>query len=261
MRRRWDAGLGSAITRVEVHPKARVFRGCDPGELPHALRGLRPTFSGRTGKRMLFGFEGRAWLGVHLGMTGELHVVGAAWLPDRHDHLVLRQAERALVLRDPRMFGSVTLERGPEPPAWWRERPPEIVERGFTPARVTAFLARRKGAPIKAVLLMQEGFPGVGNWMADEVLWRAGIHPERRAGSLDEAECRALLKALKFVCRGALREIVRERDGSWGDPPRGWLFHQRWSPGGKCPRTGAALEYGVVGGRATCWSPPRQPRR
>ena len=45
--------------------------------------------------------------------------------------------------------------------------------------KVADFLQRRARAPIKAVLLMQERFPGIGNWMADEILWRAAIHPAR----------------------------------------------------------------------------------
>ncbi|MGH8021083.1 MAG: DNA-formamidopyrimidine glycosylase family protein, partial [Opitutaceae bacterium] len=200
----------------------------------------------------------RGWMGVHLGMTGELRVEAAGWCGGRHDHLVLHQAQRTLVFFDPRMFGAIDFEPGEEPPLWWRERPPEILEAGFTRKKVAQFLARRGRAPIKAVVLMQEQFPGIGNWMADEVLWRAGIHPARAAGSLDEKEIAQLFRALRFVCRGALRSIVPEANGTWGDPPKGWLFHVRWKPGGVCPATGAKLKHDTIGGRTTCWSPKKQ---
>ena len=66
------------------------------------------------------------------------------------------------------------------------------------------FLKRRAQAPIKAVLLMQERFPGIGNWMADEILWRAAIHPKQAAGSLDaDADEGALSRNPLGLPRGA----------------------------------------------------------
>jgi len=260
MRRHWDVALGATVTAVELHLRARLFRGVDTAALARGLEGATLTASHRTGKQMLFGFGAAGWLGLHLGMTGELRVEPAAYPAGRHDHLVLRQPGRALVFADPRMFGAVDWTPGAQPPGWWLARPPEILERGFTPARLEAFLTRRAKAPLKAVLLLQEMFPGVGNWMADEVLWRAGLHPARAAGSLDAAGRAALYRELRFVCRGALRSIVRGVDGHWADPPRGWLFHARWTDGGRCPRTDVPLVRETIGGRTTCWSPAVQKR-
>jgi formamidopyrimidine-DNA glycosylase len=260
MRRRWDSALGAAVVAVEVHARARIFRDVEVATLARTLTGAELTSSARSGKQMLFGFGAVGWLGLHLGMTGELRVEPAAYPAGRHDHLVLRQRERALVFADPRMFGAVDWTAGAEPPAWWRDRPPEITESGFTRARLDTFLARRARAPLKAVLLMQEMFPGIGNWMADEVLWRAGLHPARAAGTLDAKERAALYRELRFVCRGALRSIVRGVDGHWADPPRGWLFHVRWVDGGRCPKTGVPLVRETIGGRTTCWSPGVQKR-
>ena len=109
---------------------------------------------------------------------------------------------------------------------------------------------------------MQERFPGVGNWMADEILWRAAIHPKRRAGSLRPAEVRALWRECRRVCRLALDTIAGR--GKYLPPdlnahiPKNWLFRHRWEAGGRCPRTGAPLARATVGGRTTCWSPARQ---
>ncbi|HEY0943973.1 MAG TPA: hypothetical protein VGD81_01860, partial [Opitutaceae bacterium] len=117
-------------------------------------------------------------------------------------------------------------------------------------------------APIKAVLLMQERFPGVGNWMADEILWRAAIHPKRAAGSLDPGEVKALWRECRNVCRQALEKIAGV--GSDLPPdlnvniPDSWLFHHRWEKGGRCPKTGGPLEHAYIGGRNTCWSPALQ---
>src|SRR5205085_3928328 len=134
--------------------------------------------------------------------------------------------------------------------------------RQFTVTAVADFLRRRGRAPIKAVLLMQERFPGVGNWMADEILWRAAIHPARLAGSLDATEIRALHRECRNVCRQALAVIA----GRGKTPPQHlnenipgtWLFKHRWRKGGTCPKTGAKLRHATIGGRTTCWSPARQ---
>jgi len=258
MRRQWSPGIGGVVESVQTHRTARVFRDSPAPKIRRGLTGATLMSSARSGKQMVFCFGEAGWLGVHLGMTGELLLGPPGCRAQRHDHLVLRQRGCSLVFRDPRMFGSVLFSPGPEEPSWWARRSPEILDRRFTVDALGAFLARRRRAPIKAVLLMQERFPGVGNWMADEALWRAGIHPARLAGDLSGEETHRLHHALRLVCRGALRTVVHGRDGAWGDPPHGWLFHQRWSDGGRCPKTGEPLKRAVIGGRTTCWSPAVQ---
>ena len=98
----------------------------------------------------------------------------------------------------------------PDPirPSWWTKIAPPILGPSFTLSAVAAFLRRRGRAPIKAVLLMQERFPGVGNWMADEILWRAAIYPGRPAGSLSEKEIAVLRRECRRVCRQALAAMI-----------------------------------------------------
>lgn len=187
-------------------------------------------------------------------MTGQLRAEKPDYFPGKHDHLVLRQAAHALVFQDARLFGRVQFAEGPEAPRWWAKLPPDLLSRAFTAEALEKFLKRRARAPIKAVLLMQERFPGIGNWMADEILWRAAIHPRQAAGSLDAKQVAALYRETRWVCREALR-IIGEK---WGDPPKSWLFRHRWKKGGTCPRTGAKLQHATIGGRTTCWSPGRQ---
>jgi formamidopyrimidine-DNA glycosylase len=204
----------------------------------------------------------RGWLGIHLGMSGELRVEPPGYVPAKHDHFILVQRQRLLVFNDPRMFGGVLFATGPNPPAWWTRIAPAIVSDEFTVRAVADFLQRRGRAPIKAVLLMQERFPGIGNWMADEILWRAAIHPGRLAGSLTPAEVRTLHRECRRVCRMALDTIAGK--GRYLPPdlnhhiPKSWLFWHRWEDGGRCPRTGKPLRRAEIGGRTTCWSPARQ---
>jgi len=253
-RKRWDPGLKKKIDDVLLHPSAAVFRGCDIALLKRELIGATLLSSEAAAKQMLFRFSGEAWLGIHLGMTGELTLQSANYEPRKPDHLVLRQREHSLIFSDHRMFGRVQFSNGSDAPEWWTSIAPAILSDKFTVTAIAEFLRRRTRAPIKAVLLMQERFPGIGNWMADEILWRAAIHPKQLAGSLTPTQIKALHKECRWVCRQALKTIGE----TFAHPPKSWLFPHRWENGGRCPKTGAALIREEVGGRTTCWSPARQ---
>ena len=254
MRKRWNPGLGQRIEGVRLHAKAGVFRGTKPRLIARHLTGATFIASEAAAKQMLFRASGGVWLGLHLGMTGELSVQPAGYLPRKADHLVLEQSGQALVFSDFRMFGRVQFAVGPEAPVWWTEIAPAVMSKHFTREAVATFLRRRAKSPIKAVLLMQKRFPGVGNWMADEILWRARLAPARRLNSLSDAELRLLYKQIQWVSKKAL-EVVGE---NWGDFPDAWLFNHRWKDGGTCPKTGQPLQRDTIGGRTTCWSPAWQ---
>ena len=180
---------------------------------------------------MLFEFSGENLLGLHLGMTGKMRIEKPTFRAEKHDHLVLQQADRSLVFRDSRQFGRVRFHHGKDQPEWWRAHIPEISERGFDQKFLDDFLRRHRKAPIKAVLLMQSGFSGIGNWMADEILWRAKIHPALHAAKLTKKNRAAVLKETKFVARESLRLLGRD----FSDPPKSWLIHQRWKAGWRLP--------------------------
>jgi formamidopyrimidine-DNA glycosylase len=258
-RKQWEAGVGKRVQRALVHAGKRIFRGLDPEELTAALKGARVVGSEARGKQLLFQFSGGAWLGLHLGMSGSLRCEARSLelTPGKHDHLVLIQAQRALIYHDPRMFGRIRFDRGKEPPEWWVKLPPAVTSKEFTVAKLRQALSRRKLSPIKAALLSQDLFPGVGNWMADEILWRSRVDPRTPVGRLSSAETERLWKQARFVCRTALKTIGID----WGDPPAGWLIHVRWRKGGDCPRDGTPLQRAEVGGRTTAWCPKCQPAR
>lgn len=255
-RKQWNPGLGKKTLRADLHGHVRIFRGINIPAMEKSLASARLRSSSASGKQMIFRFD-RCTLGIHLGMTGELRAEPPDYIPGKHDHLVLRQKVHSLVFSDPRLFGRVLWHEGPGNPPWWIDRAPDLLSDEFTKDELAAFLARRKGAPIKALLLMQERFPGVGNWMADEILWRARIHPATLGGKVPKANIPALWKATREVCREALRIIGKD----WGDPPDSWLFNHRWKKGGHCPRCGGDLSHREIGGRTTCWCPACQKKR
>lgn len=257
-RRRWDAGLGARIETVLLHPKAGVFKTSDPALIVSHVAGAKLVSSEAAAKQMLFRTGKDGWLGIHLGMTGELTIRPAEHTPRKSDHLVLVQRDRALVFTDPRMFGRVQFHVGSNAPEWWSSIAPALLSEEFTIGAVTSFLRRRTRTPIKPVLLMQERFPGIGNWMADEILWRAALHPKRLSGSLTAPEIATLHREIIWVTERALKIIGAADTPVTPDPPKTWLFPHRWENGGACPKTGAPLVREEIGGRTTCWSPARQ---
>ncbi|HUC86459.1 MAG TPA: DNA-formamidopyrimidine glycosylase family protein [Candidatus Acidoferrales bacterium] len=248
-RKQWGRGCEQRILTIDMHLRSRVLREVDATALRRTLTGAVLLHSEAHGKQMFFRFTENAWLGVHLGMTGKLSVEQPGYAPGKHDHLILHQRQQSLVFTDARQFGRVRFHVGDDVPAWRANLPAPILSPEFTQAAMEEFLERHGRMPIKAALLLQAGFPGIGNWMADEILWRARIHPARLAGKLRTAEAKRLFQELKFVCGEAMRS-VGEADA---DPPAGWLFHERWGRGGKCPRHGVALRRAEIGGRTTCW--------
>jgi len=246
--------MGQPIVALRAHAHKRVFRECDTAALLSCLPGERLQHSQAHGKQMLFGFTNGCWLSVHLGMAGRLFSQPMPYVADPHDHLVMETPQKALVYRDPRLFGRIGFEQCAELPAWWRQLPPEILSAAFDRKALAQFLQRRARSPIKAVLLMQERFPGLGNWMADEILWRAAIHPAMPSGDLQPRQVTRLFKEIKAVCADALEVIGTD----WSPPPDSWLFNHRWKAGGRCPKTGKPLQRDTIGGRTSCWSPARQ---
>ena len=142
-------------------------------------------------------------------------------------------------MRDPRRLGGVELA-------------PDEARLGTDARTITAAALRRalasSRAPLKARLMDQAHVAGVGNLIADETLWRAGLDPRRPAASLEDREVRRLHRHL----HATVRDLISRGGSHTGD----FLPHRR--AGACCPRDGASLQRGVVGGRTTWWCPQHQ---
>ena len=276
-RRIWEPGTGQRIVAVDSHPHARVYRDTPASIIESTLSNTFIVCSRTHGKRLLFSFgdgspckstgtHPTTHLELHLGMSGRLFLADPDHEPTKHDHFILRTTRFALVYSDYRQFGRVLLHEPCLDP--WTELPVEVLDPGFTLACLRRLTARRRGTTLKALLLDQAVFPGVGNWMADEICWRLPCHPGIRLQELDLARVRTVSRQ---VCRGALRHVADKnapRDGARGFspghyveqvPPRSWLFQHRWKAGGCCPRCRSSLARGTIATRTTAWCPTCQP--
>jgi formamidopyrimidine-DNA glycosylase len=258
------SAVGRRIVSARVMPDPIVFQGVSPVRVRRALVGRRVIAAHRHGKHLWLELDRRPWPCFHFGMSGGIEVRGRQrqrlmvegrrvreepW-PPRFLKLHLTLDDGAeVVFRDARRLGRVRLRHDP------RAEPP-ISLLGFDALHDVPSVARlvelfgKRAAPVKAVLLDQSFSAGVGNWIADEVLYQARIDPRRRTDTLSRAEVARIRSRLRFVISTAVRA------GADSDrfPPK-WLFHTRWSKRLQRPVTvrGERIRYLTVGGRTTAW--------
>jgi formamidopyrimidine-DNA glycosylase len=249
-----EKALGRNIDHVWMVDSRYGRGGTTPRRLSGALVGHSFMEARRRGKLMLLDSDDGPTLGIRFGMTGGLVVDGQEAL-DRllygpgvfDDKWVRARITFAdgghLMLHDPRRFGS--FELAPDE----SRLGPDALSASVADVRAAMAVVpgRASSAPLKARLLDQERLAGVGNLLADEMLWRAGLNPERRT-PLNDAELRALHTAMWAT----LRQLGRRGGSHMGD-----LMVER-RVGGRCPRDGTELRRSTVGGRTTYWCPVHQ---
>lgn len=242
--------LGRTVASVAT-PDPWFIKGDGGGEaVASALVGHQLVAARRLGKVTLLDIDSGATLGIRFGMTGTLVVDGLSavdglmYAPKRHEprwdrFAVVFEDGGSLVVTDPRRLGGVTLD-----PDLSRLGPDAAT---VGPAALAAVL-RGSEAPLKARLLDQSRIAGVGNLIADETLWRAGLSPLRPAGSLSPAEVRRLHRHLHRTIDALM---------AGGGSHLGDLMDERHR-GGRCPRDGTELVRSTVGGRTSYWCPAHQ---
>lgn len=223
----------------------------------------------RFGKALVIDLDNKKSLMIHLRMTGQLIFDGeeryaaghpsenfVAELPNKQTRVILEFENGVLYFNDQRKFGFIKVldtveveedafirKLAPEP---WTMEAEEFYER----------LMRHKNSAIKAVILDQTIICGLGNIYADEALFSAGIHPERKAGMISFEEASKLLMAVREVMErsiesgGSTMATYVKADGTRGDYLE--KFAQVFRREGEaCPRCGAKLIKIRVAGRGT----------
>jgi formamidopyrimidine-DNA glycosylase len=160
---------------------------------------------------------------------------------------------------DPRRLGRVRLVDCPGKEI--RQHSP-LVENGPDPVvdldRFTEEYLRKKmkarHVPIKALLLDQTTLSGIGNWVGDEVLYQAKLHPEQYCNEFNDEQIKQLFKAIRYVCQVSVDKL-----GDSDQFPKDWMFHYRWNTRPSAPTShlpnGEKLAFLKVGGRTSCYAP------
>ncbi len=238
-----EAALFRHISAVEA-PDSWFLKGQTTGEaVAAAIVGQQFVAARRLGKLLILDSSDGDRLGLRFGMTGRLIVdeqaaigyleYSSARNDPKWDRFAVRFADGGdLRIRDPRRLGGVILE--PDEAALGADvfsvTLGQLVDRVFVGE-----------VAVKARLLDQARVAGIGNLIADEVLWRAGMDPARSAGSFEPKDQRRFLKHLRAVLADFLRD---------GGSHTGRLQPARIR-GARCPKDGAPLLRRQVGGRTT----------
>ncbi|CAN5400452.1 bifunctional DNA-formamidopyrimidine glycosylase/DNA-(apurinic or apyrimidinic site) lyase [soil metagenome] len=260
---------GKKIVDAEVAPDSIVLKGTPPEAVQATLVGRTVTGIGRKGKYWWIELDERPWVFGHLGMSGwirevgtegvRLHSHGEAPLDDPEGKprflklLIEVEGGQKIAFTDGRRLGRLWLADGPEKDDAVSRLGFDCLEELPPAKRIGELLAKRKTS-IKAVLLDQSVFAGVGNWIADETLYQAKIAPKRLANTLTEVEIKALRAALHKILHHAV-----DVDADYKQFPEAWLFHHRWGGDRGTDRiSGQEIVIEPVAGRTTAWVPDRQ---
>ena len=197
-------------------------------------------------------------------MTGQFLIKPAGESAARHERVIFSFKNLKVAFHDTRRFATFDLTAQPE--TLFSKLGPEPLDPAFTPEMFLHSLSQRNKA-IKAVLLDQGIIAGVGNIYADEALWEAKIHPERRSCDLNKKEIIRLFDAVRKVLA---KGIENGGTSLGGGAPN--FHHLNGQSGGNqntlqaygkegepCVRCGQAIERIVVQQRGTHFCPICQP--
>ncbi len=251
--------LGRELRKLTVKERVHLLKNCGARRLRERLLGRSLETIGRRAKYLLFGF-GSETLVLHLRMSGRLLLA-----PAGHTRLVLEFAPaKKLYFDDTRRFGALYLQ-----PTAELDRLVPLARLGLEPFRPEYTLKGFKGLlgsgqEIKRLLLDQHKLAGLGNIYACEVLYLAGIHPQRPAKSLAPAEARRLYLAIPKVLQAAINaggssiDSYRHPDGALGGFQNEFKVYGQ--AGRPCMACGTLIERIVQGGRSSFYCPSCQPR-
>ncbi|MDH5187485.1 MAG: bifunctional DNA-formamidopyrimidine glycosylase/DNA-(apurinic or apyrimidinic site) lyase [Rhodospirillaceae bacterium] len=244
-----------------------------PKDMKKRLEGLKILAVDRRAKYLLVSLENETVLIWHLGMSGQVRIYkkgDKVPKPEKHDHVQIDLSNGAtIVFTDPRRFGLMDLAQSDEMPTHplFKNTGPEPLGRGFN-GKVLADRLKGKATEIKLALMDQKVVAGVGNIYASEALFRAGISPKARAGSISLARLSVLVSEIKKILKKAIKaggstlKDHRTTDGGLGYFQNSHTVYGR--EGQPCPgcdcnvrRTGGIKRI-VQGGRATFYCPRRQ---
>lgn len=244
--------LGQKITRIDV-PDAKVVKD-GPDKLKAALEGRSFVSTDRVGKYLFLNISDGGSLMMHFGMTGSPKYYKEPGDAPRHERVGFAfENGFRLGYNCPRKFGRLILTEGVD--AYRRANKIGADAASITYEEFRNGMGRRK-TTIKAALMNQAIAAGVGNWIADEVLWQARIHPEEVVKELSEDDFKDIFDQIHYVIGTALKHEAHFRSF-----PKEFMIHSRWTDSGRPDAPMIELENITVGGRSTYFDPLRQVKR
>lgn len=272
--------VGKTLAVVKAQDDANVFGkvGTTAAEFQKALTGKKVEGAGQQGKYFWMIMSSPPHPVFHFGMTGWFHIRGQdsyyyrsknedeeeVW-PPRFSKFSLQTAGEPKVeaaFTDSRRFSRIRLvnciaeairdtsplkENGPDP----------VLDKDILTAEWLEQKLNKKQVPIKALLLDQANISGIGNWVGDEILYNARLHPEQYSNTFTSEEIKRLHTSMMYICQTAVDLLA---DSS--KFPDDWMFKHRWGKGKKdgpaALPNGEKITFLTVGGRTSCVVPSVQ---
>ncbi|KAJ7524395.1 hypothetical protein O6H91_17G003400 [Diphasiastrum complanatum] len=257
---------GRLIVRASIAEDPKVIEGVEPFSMQQTLVGKRIVAAHRKGKQLWLELDEKPWLCFQFGMAGAVHIKGIQvtkyvrsavkedeeW-PSKFSKVFL-ELDNGLEMSftDKRRFARVRLLDDPAASPPVSELGPDAFLELPREDHFYNIFTKKKMA-IKALLLDQSIISGIGNWIADEVLYQARIHPEQSASSLSVEDCKRLLASISEVLLTAI-----EAGADALKYPKNWIYHAREKKTGEAYIDGKKIEYITVGGRTSAYVPDLQ---
>ncbi|MFC7702627.1 bifunctional DNA-formamidopyrimidine glycosylase/DNA-(apurinic or apyrimidinic site) lyase [Plastorhodobacter daqingensis] len=260
---------GRLILRADI--RRPDLRWPFPERMEQRLTGARVLTLRRRSKYILADLDTSETLLIHLGMSGRMLISGdqighfhhAHPAPEKHDHVVLdMESGIRVTFNDARRFGAMDLAATDRTEAHplLAVLGPEPLGNDFNETYLQARLANRR-VPVKAALLDQRIVAGLGNIYVCEVLHRAGIAPERSAGSLTAAQVATLVPLIREVLNEAIRaggsslRDYRQTGGELGYFQHSFRVYGREGEACPTPGCGGTIARIVQAGRSSFHCP------
>lgn len=256
---------GRTLRRFLVH-EARM-RWPVPEHLAQTLNGHVVQSCERRGKYLLINFEHGTQI-IHLGMSGSLRSAPLDADLRKHDHAEWLFDDARFLLHDPRRFGAILWHAAADGPVSAHPLLAKLGVEPFDPGFTGDYLHSRlkgKTLAVKQALLAGNIVVGAGNIYASEALFRAGIDPRTKAGTLSRPRCERLAQAVRDTLNDALESggsTLRDYVNATGQPGAYFELHAAvYEKHGKpCPACSTPIRRIVQGQRATYFCPSCQRR-
>lgn len=257
--------LGKKIKKAIIANDTKVIDSVSASDFEAALLGKTIISAHRKGKNLWLHLDSPPFPSFQFGMSGAIYIKGVAvtkykrsavndtdeW-PSKYSKFFIELDDGLeLSFTDKRRFAKVRLLKDPAAVSPISELGPDALLEPMTVDEFTESLSKKKIA-IKALLLDQSYIAGIGNWIADEVLYQARIHPLQSSASMSKENCATLHKCIKEVIEKAI-----EVGADSSQFPKNWIFHSREKKSGAFV-DGKKIDFINAGGRTTAYVPELQ---
>jgi formamidopyrimidine-DNA glycosylase len=215
----------------------------------------------RRGKWLIMRLKPECFLLLNLGMGADLWRYGrAADIPAKYQLRVGFDDGSGFTCRF-WWFGYIRLLTADELAGF-----KEVVKLGPSPLEIGAeefasVVGQHSRKTAKDLIVNQEIVSGIGNAYAHDILWKAGLHPKRKAATLTAAETRSLYDSIAWVMKRAIEKGGIEPDFHHaGGNMKNWdaLGLVGYKRGKPCPKCATSIEEIKTGATKTFICPKCQ---